>query len=66
MKRRKQFKLIFKPYDKRKKEITAIAFTKEGLSNLIDMLKKQGFPKKANGKLYTTTDNKNYKIVKNW
>ena len=51
---------------KEKKEITAIAFTKEGLSNLIDMLKKQGFPKKADGKLYTTTDNKNYKIVKNW
>ena len=46
MKRRKQFKLIFKPYDKRKKEITAIAFTKEGLSNLIDMLKKQAFLKK--------------------
>lgn len=64
MKKGKWFKLIFKPFNTKQKSITAIAFNKEGLLNLIDILKMQGFPKKADGQLYITTNDKNYKIVK--
>lgn len=46
MKKGKWFKLIFKPFNTKQKSITAIAFNKEGLLNLIDILKCRAFLKR--------------------
>lgn len=64
MKKGKWFKLIFKPFNTKQKTVTAIAFSKEGILNLIDIMKQQGFPKRTDGQLYVTTDDKNYQAVK--